>query len=78
MTKEEFVKQNPAFAEYHSITKIGNDMYYFDRLGEKESYLNDYFYHFENDTLIKVFRGIPNLILRKEIDYRKYPSSLPL
>ena len=77
MSKDEFIKQNPTLAQYKSFMKIDGDMYYFDRAGEKKSYRNDHFYHFENDTLDKIFRGIPNVILQKEIDYSKFPNSKP-
>ena len=65
MTEKEYKKINPNFKEYRGL-KIEGIVCYFDRVGENKNIFKDYFYHFENDTLIKVFRGIPNLVLRKD------------
>ena len=74
MTEKEYKKINPNFKAYRGFKKIEGDRYYFDRVGESKNLLNDYFYHFEDDTLNKVFRGLPNLFLQKEIDYDKYAT----
>ena len=81
MTEEEFNEQNKDkiandkdgfITKNISINK--NTQTYYD--GDDPWSRNAYMYGFKNDTLLKVFRGMFNLYLKKEIDYEKYATPL--
>ena len=80
MTTEEFEKINVTEKSWSPVdslitktpTGTNNTQSYYEgtALG-----FNSYIYAFHNDTLVGVFRGIKNVMLKKSIDYSKYPNS---
>ena len=82
MTTEEFEKMNITETSWGPgdapITKaphgVNNTQSYYE--GAAMGFTS-YIYAFHNDTLVGVFRGIKNVMLKKPIDYSKYPNSKP-
>ena len=81
MTEEEFIRKNPNITEKLNesdevTTYINSEQPYTYLLFIKiPRPFEKYMYEFKNDTLIAVYRGKNNY--GREIDYSKYPGSLP-
>ena len=81
MTEEEFIRKNPSITEKLNetaefTTYIDSEPKYKYILGKEiPRAFEEYMFEFKNDTLIAVYRGKNNY--GREIDYSKYPGSLP-
>ena len=81
MTEEEFIRKNPDITEKlnesDKITTYINSVqpYKYILIIKIPLRFEKYMYEFKNDTLIAVYRGKNNY--NREIDYSKYPGSLP-
>ena len=90
MTEEEFKEKNPDLRPMHEDINISsqvgrllfNEFYYHEKEDKISSWLffgalSDYYFYFKNDTLLAVYHGGVNIDIKREIDYSKYPGSLP-
>ena len=81
MTEGEFIRKNPDITE-----KLNESGEFTTYINSEQPYkyilfikiplaFEEYMFEFKNDTLIAVYRGKNNY--GREIDYSKYPGSLP-
>ena len=81
MPIEEFVDNNPQICKDidEFDTNRDNGGFIIDKIDDRSDwrYTIDYLFSFEDDTLVAVYRGVLNAFIKKDIDYSKYPGSLP-